>query len=110
NHNAVVHLTTQNDNLFGIQSTDPINIEFLNHSSTYMENDEVWVMDVNDFNHLYFNSFLTQSVYDQSHITMLGHNKIGQIYFAIDNSICSYDLEDTQIYCVQMEIDPPTIQ
>src|SRR5690625_675880 len=73
NHNAVVHLTSQNDDLFGIETADPAYTESLSLTSAHMENNGVWVIDVTDFNHLYFNRFSTQSVYDQSRITMLGH-------------------------------------
>lgn len=104
NHGAVVHITPQNNDLFGIQTADPVNIELLNLPSNFMENDEVLVMDVKDFNQIYVNLFSTQSVYNPSRITMLGHNNEGQIYFSIDHSICSYTIEDTQIYCVQMAI------
>lgn len=109
NHQTVVHLTSPNP-VAGLQSTNPVHIKLQDISPTHLANDKIWLMDIGDFNYLYLNSLSTHPINEQSHITLLENDKPGEIFFVVDDSICSYDLENKQIYCVQTQIGSQLIQ
>src|SRR5690625_3878779 len=109
NLQTVVHLTSQNP-IAGLQCTNEVHIKLQDISHTHLANDKIWLMDIDDFNYLYLNSLSTHPINEQSHIPLLENDKPGEIFFVVDDSICSYDLENKQIYCVPTQIGSQLIQ
>lgn len=99
------NLVVQFQDLFAFKSPNAIDRNPLNILPTHIVNDEIW-MNVKDFEQLYMNSLTTGSFDEQSRITFLDHSQNHQINFLIEEFICSYDLYNNQISCIQMKNNP----
>lgn len=74
--------------------------------SSYMMNNPLWLVELYHFDNLYSNYIKTSTINRPSNTLFLAHNNLGQIFFVVDDNICSYELHSNQLSCSEIKLSP----